>query len=173
MKTILMMAQSIDGKIARHPDHFPSWTGSADKRLFAEVTRRAGVMIMGSRTFDTLGEPLPGRKHVVMTRDRSRRSRWENLVYTDAPPRTVLKDLENDGYTEVILTGGAIINGLFAREALIDEVMITVTPLIFGEGISLFDRDLSMELELLETRGIGEDRVLLHYRVLPSSGFTI
>ncbi|MGD8251560.1 MAG: dihydrofolate reductase family protein [Desulfobacterales bacterium] len=165
MKTILMVAQSLDGKIARHPNHFPDWTGKADKRLFVEVTRRAGVMIMGSKTFDTLGRPLPGRHHVIMSRDRSRRSQWENLVFSDASPTDILKTLEEQGFTEAVLAGGATINSLFEKAGLIDEVMITITPHVFGKGISLFNHELSMDLALLEMKAIGEDRVLLHYRV--------
>lgn len=171
MKTILMMAQSIDGMIARHPEHFPDWTGKSDKRLFVEVTKRAGVMIMGSRTFDTLGKPLPGRKHVVMTRNRSRRSRWENLIFTDEPPHIILENLEAEGFSEAVLAGGSLINGLFAREGLIDEAMITIAPMIFGQGIPLFNCELSMEMTLLEVRNIGEGRVLLHYRTVSSAEF--
>ncbi len=165
MNVILMMAQSLDGMIARHSEHFPDWTGKADKRLFVEVTRRAGVMIMGRKTFDTLGEPLPGRHHVVMTRSPSRTSPWPNLEYTDASPPAIVEGLERKGYREAVLTGGAMVNGLFAQAGCIDEVMVTVVPTVFGKGIPLFGVDLALDLALVDHRCIGEDRILLHYRV--------
>ncbi|MFZ7128342.1 MAG: dihydrofolate reductase family protein [Desulfobacterales bacterium] len=165
MKTILMMAQTLDGKIARSPNHFPDWTGKADKRLFVEVTRRAGVIIMGSSTFDTLKTPLPGRRLIVMTRDPSRRTNWDNAAFTREAPPAILKRLEAEGYDEVVLAGGATINGLFAAENLIDELMITVVPIVFGKGISMFDREVSMKLDLIEFKPLGEGLVWFHYRV--------
>jgi dihydrofolate reductase len=30
--------------------------------MFKELTIKAGVLIMGSKTYDTIGKPLPGRK---------------------------------------------------------------------------------------------------------------
>ena len=95
MKTILLMAMTLDGRVARTMTHFPDWTEKEDKALFAKISRGAGVVIMGSRTFDTLGKPLPGRKNIVVTRNRSRKSDWDNLVFTDRSPKEILSGLEN------------------------------------------------------------------------------
>lgn len=62
MHVSLMVAITVDGKIARASDHYPDWTGSADKRLYVDVTKKAGVMIMGSTTFDIIGRVLPGER---------------------------------------------------------------------------------------------------------------
>ena len=61
MKVTMVMAMTLDGKIARDASHPADWTGTEDKKKFVEITRRAGAMIMGSRTFDTIGRLLPGR----------------------------------------------------------------------------------------------------------------
>ena len=59
IKTILLMAQTLDGKIAKYADHFPDWTGKADKQLFVRETRQAGAIIMGSSMIITTGvKPL-------------------------------------------------------------------------------------------------------------------
>lgn len=166
MKTTLLMAITLDGKIGKSSDHFPDWTGREDKKFFVEITREAGVIVMGSKTFDTIRKPLPGRKNVVMSRDGTRTSRWDNLVYTDKPPREILKDLEKEGFSRVILAGGALVNSLFARDDLIDEIIVTITPKIFGEGISLFRGEISMELSLVEMSRLGDGGVLLKYEVL-------
>ncbi len=165
MKTTMLMAVTLDGKIAKGPDHFPDWTGKEDKKLFVEITRKAGVILMGSKTFDAIGKPLPGRKNVVLTRNKSRRSRWDNLVYTDRPPHDILEDLEQEGFSRVILAGGAQVNTLFARENLIDEIIVTVSPKIFGEGVSLFRGEMSMELSLMEMKRLSDGVVFLKYRV--------
>ena len=77
MKLILVMALTVDGKIGKDDAHFPDWTGSEDKKMFKAVTRRAGVVIMGSKTYDTIGKPLPGRKNVILTRNPHRLSEGE------------------------------------------------------------------------------------------------
>jgi len=166
MNVTLLMALTLDGKIAKGPDHYPDWTGKEDKKLFAEISKRAGVIIMGSRTFDTFGNPLPDRKNIVLTRNKKRRSEWENLVYTDKKPAEILKSLEKEGYSNVILAGGATVNSLFAREKLIDEIIVTISPKIFGYGISLFTEDISMDLELVATERASPDLVRLKYKVI-------
>jgi len=166
MKVTLVMAVTLDGKIGKSPDHFPDWTGKEDKRLFANLSRKAGVVIMGSKTFDTIGMPLPGRKNVIFTRDKRRKSEWENLIFTDLEPTALLADLEKEGYKEVVLAGGAFVNSLFAERGLIDELVVTICPKIFGYGISLFGEEISMELELVSVDRLGQNMVCLKYAVL-------
>ncbi len=165
MKLILLMAVTVDGMIARDDAHFPDWTGRADKRLFVEVTKKAGVIIVGSKTFDTIGKPLPQRLMVVMTRNRARRSRWDNLIFTDMPPPELLADLERRGHRQAVLAGGATINDLFARCDLIDEIRITISPLIFGRGISLFNSEHDLALNLKAVQPLEGDLVHLIYEV--------
>ena len=166
IKTILLMAQTLDGKIAKDSNHFPDWTGKADKRLFVDITKAAGALIMGSRTFDTIGKPLPGRKNIVMTRDPRRISTWDNLVYTNLAPQALLAELESEGYREVVLAGGTRINSIFMRAGLIDELIVTITPMIFGAGIGLFEKGIEVDLVLEQIRPLDEARVCLHYRVV-------
>jgi len=166
MKLILLMALTLDGKIAKDAAHFPDWTATEDKRLFARLSRQAGVVIMGSKTFDTLGKPLPKRHHIVLTRSQERKSVWDNLEFTAAAPAVILQNLERSGFSEAILAGGSAINTLFARQGLIDEVIVTISPLIFGRGLSLFDDDVDLRLELVEMEQVGNQLVMLRYRVL-------
>ena len=170
MHVHLLMALTVDGKIARDSNHFPDWTGSEDKRYFAEVTRRAGVVVMGSRTFDTIGKPLPERRNIVLTRNRQRRSHWENLIFTGLPPAEILNGLERDGFRSAVLAGGATINTLFAQQNLIAELTVTHTPKVFGTGIGLFKTSLDLNLELTGTRPLGKPLIALNSRVLPAGG---
>jgi dihydrofolate reductase len=166
MKVVLLMALTVDGKIARGPEDFPDWTGSEDKRMFKERTLKAGVLIMGSKTYDTIGRPLPGRKNIVLSRDQSRVSEQENLVFTSEKPRDILADLRRDGYKTVILAGGSQINTLFVREDLIDEIHVTYVPRIFGEGLSLFSESVSLMLELIDFKHLGSGQIFARYRVI-------
>ncbi len=163
MNVILIMAQTIDGVISRSSDEFIDWTGNADKKMFMQITKEAGVVIMGSKTFDTIGKPLPGRKNIVLTRNSSRTSNYDNLIFTRKDPQTLLADLEKEGFSRVAVIGGSQVNSLFAEHNLIDEIIVTIAPKIFGKGLSLFNLSLDMNLKLLSSEILEENFIMLHY----------
>lgn len=165
MKVVLLMALTVDGMIARDPNHFPDWTSRQDKAMFKQITQKAGVVVMGSKTYDAIGRPLPGRKNIVLTRNKQRRSTHQDLIYTDSEPAALLAELQAAGFQEVVLAGGATINTLFARQGLIDEIRITYSPTVFGTGLTLFAGEVSMDLQLLQFEQLGEDEILVRYRV--------
>jgi dihydrofolate reductase len=166
MHVRLMVAITVDGKIARDAAHFPDWTGKADKRLYVDITKKAGVMIMGSTTFDTIGRVLPDRKTVVMTRNPNRQSDRDDLVFTQAPPERIISDLAAQGYREAVVVGGAKINQLFAEKGLIDELILTISPCVFGTGLSIFADTLDLKLVLKKFRLLDENTLCLRYGVV-------
>jgi dihydrofolate reductase len=165
MHVSLMVAITVDGKIARDTEHYPDWTGKADKRLYVDITKKAGVMIMGSATFDTIGRVLPDRKTVVMTRNPDRRSDRDDLVFTQAPPDQVISDLAAQGYEEAVVVGGSKINYLFAEKGLIDELILTISPCVFGSGLSIFSDALDLNLSLKKVWLLDENTLCVRYRV--------
>ena len=64
----LVVAVAANGVIGAEGDM--PWRLSTDLRRFKEITM-GGVLVMGRRTFDSIGRPLPGRTTVVVTRDRT------------------------------------------------------------------------------------------------------
>lgn len=167
MKVSLLMAQTLDGKIAKNSDHFPDWTESADKKFFRARTKESGVMIFGRTTFETLPGVLPGRLSVVLSR---KAGEWdqkeENLVFTSLTPEKLLAKLETLGYDNPIVAGGTTINKLFAEAGLIDELITTISPVIFGEGMSVLGDRVSMEFNLEKFEKIGENTLALWYKVI-------
>lgn len=166
MKLTLMMAVTADGMIARDHAHFPDWTCRSDKIMFKTLTQKAGAVIFGSRTYEVIGKPLAGRLNVVLTRHPERYQPADNLMFSSDPPEDLLKDLSRKGFNETILAGGSIINSLFARARLIDEMVLTVAPKIFGEGVPLFSESCHLELELLEVQKLESHSLVVRYRVL-------
>ena len=82
-------------------------------------------------------------------------------------PTDALKKLQNEGFKETILTGGASNNGSFASSGLIDEVIINIDSVILGKGIPLFaPSDFEYKLKLLEVKKLSEQTIQLHYKVL-------
>ena len=165
LKLILLMALTVDGRSGLSADHFPDWTGSADKKMFKSLSQRAGVVIMGSRTYDTIGRPLPGRLNLVMTRNPERVSHRDHLRYTDRPPAEILQALAQEGYREAILAGGATINDLFINADLVDELIVTFAPLTFGRGLGLYNTSKTLRLSLLHHETLDTDTLMASYRV--------
>ena len=182
MNVILLAAISVNGKIAeREGQTSLDWTSKEDLRFFVDKTKEVGVLIMGRKTFDTIGKPLKGRRIIVMTRasvvgrDVSGPTDWSPLFpptsqhndgtveFTGEQPRELLARLQNEGCDGVVIAGGSSVYSQFLREGLVTELYLTIEPVLFGEGVSLasgFDR---INLSLVDIQRLGEGSVLLHF----------
>ncbi len=100
----LVVARAINGIIGR--DGALPWHIPADLKRFKALTM-GSAMIMGRRTFDSLPGILPGRRHIVITRDRS----WDARGAEVAHGVDEALDLAGDDPVSVI--GGADIFELF------------------------------------------------------------
>lgn len=167
MRVFLIAAISVDGYIApADKASLPStsWTSNEDKKFFIQRTKEAGVIIMGSRTYETIGRPLPGRHTVVYSDSTS----YEGVETTAQDPRALLADLEKRGYKEVAICGGAAIYTMFIKAGLIDTLYLTVEPVVFGSGIRLFSEEVRANLILEELQKVGSNAIRLTYRVIHS-----
>ncbi|UCE77971.1 MAG: dihydrofolate reductase [Gammaproteobacteria bacterium] len=77
------------------------WRLSADLRRFKSLTMGKPV-IMGRKTYESIGKPLPGRSNIVVTRDRDYRAQGCRVVHS------LEQALEAAaGHDEVMVIGGA------------------------------------------------------------------
>lgn len=161
----LIAAITADGFIAQSADHFADWTSKEDKQKFVELTKDAGVMVMGSKTFAMFPAPLKDRKHYVYTRQPTASSD-EMVIYTSAAPKQLIDQIANQGYKKIAIIGGQQVYDLFLSADAIDEVYLTVEPALFGAGIALARQPMNITMELLETTQLNASTVMLHYRVV-------
>ncbi|HET9638704.1 MAG TPA: dihydrofolate reductase [Allosphingosinicella sp.] len=110
----IVVARARNGAIGR--DGGLPWRIPADLRHFKAVTM-GSAMVMGRRTFDSLPNLLPGRRHIVLTRD----PRWNAEGAETA--RSVEEALAAAGGEPVSVIGGAEIIALFLPRA--DAVELT------------------------------------------------
>lgn len=162
MRVSIIAAISADGFIAREQNELANWTSKEDKKLFVELTKRAGVMVMGGTTYRTIGRALPGRRNIVYSRSPIDQ---EGIEVTAEAPELLVKRLEKEGFSEVAICGGAAIYSLFLQAGLVTDVYLTVEPLLFGSGISLASQPLKTRMHLAEKRQLTPDVLLLHYTV--------
>lgn len=111
---VLVYARAANGVIGR--DGTLPWHLPADLRHFKAMTT-GKPMIMGRKTFDSFPAPLPGRRHIVLTRDIG----WSTPGAEVAHSREEALALAGDG--EIAVIGGAEVFALFAASA--DRVELT------------------------------------------------
>jgi dihydrofolate reductase len=111
---VLVLARADNGVIGRDGD-LP-WRLPADLKHFKALT--AGhPMIMGRRTFDSLPGLLPGRRHIVLTRDRAWRAEGVEIAHD------VAEAVSQAGGPCAMVIGGADIYRLFLPHA--DRIELT------------------------------------------------
>ncbi|WP_126176181.1 dihydrofolate reductase [Tsuneonella rigui] len=93
-----VLARADNGVIGR--DGGLPWRISADLKRFKALTQGT-AMIMGRKTFDSLGRLLPGRRHIVLTRDRGWRAEGAEVAHD------VDEALDLAGNTAVSVIGGS------------------------------------------------------------------
>jgi dihydrofolate reductase len=164
MKVFIVAALTADGFIGRDSGHTADWTGTEDKKVFVRLTKEAGTMIMGSRTFATIGRALPGRRTIVYT-SKPEQITAEGVETTNQEPKKLLARLERGGVNAVAICGGASIYALFMQAGVVDELYLTYVPVLFGTGVPLFSQELNASLELAEETKLADGSVLLHYIV--------
>ncbi len=114
MSVTIVVARARNGAIGRNGT-LP-WRLPADLKHFKAVTTGT-AMVMGRKTFDSLPGLLPGRGHIVLTRDPS----WTGEGADTA--RSVEEALALAGGEPVTIIGGAEIIALFLPHA--DSVELT------------------------------------------------
>lgn len=164
MKVILIAAITADGFIAKDSHHPANWTSAADKQIFVKLTKQLGVMVMGSNTFRTIGRALPGRKTIVYTTDAELAAR-DDIEVTTESPAALIGRLRESGANGIAVCGGASIYSQFMQAGVVDELYLTVEPVLFGSGLPLFTQSLDTHLSLLAVNQLSDDVVQMHYLV--------
>ena len=128
MKLSLIVAVSSNGVIGRE-GRLP-WRLSADLRRFKSLTM-GHVLIMGRKTWESIGRPLPGRRIFVLTRQEEYRIDAEGVGVAHSLDE-LLGQLAAD--EEVFVAGGAEIYRLAAPRA--SKIYLTrVHALVEGDTV--------------------------------------
>ena len=132
MKVILICATTLDGFIARNSNEITRWT--KDLTLFKKQTIGSTV-IVGSKTYKTIQNELKNRNIIVVNRN--------------SDPITILNKLK-ETEDKCFIAGGGKTNSKFNK--YITDLYLTPHPLIFGDGVGLFDKfKIELKIELKKT----------------------
>jgi dihydrofolate reductase len=159
----LVVAMARNRVIGRDGDM--PWRISADLRHFKAVTM-GKPMIMGRKTFESIGRPLPGRTNIVVTRSDAFRADGIVVAHDMPEARQIAEDIvRDDGATEIMVIGGGEIYAValpFADRIYLTEVHVDAEGDI---AFPAFDRALWRESARVahppEKNGPGFDFVVL------------
>ena len=140
----------VDNKL---PWHLP-----ADLQYFKQKTLGKPIL-MGRKTWESLPGVLPGRRHIVMTRDNSYQADGADVVHDFEQAKALVKD-----ESELVITGGGELYRLLLPQA--DIIYLTVVD-IDVDGDASFPELLDDDWELIkETPCLADERNRYDYRYM-------
>ena len=170
-QTVLYIACSLDGKIARSNDSL-DWLfaveGDGDNG-YATFIQDVGAVIMGRKTFDEVlilsdDYPYSAIDNYVLTRQTGKQS--EYAMFTNEPLDVLLDRIGPTIDGKIWLVGG----GELIQEALrlkrVDQMELAIAPVVLGSGIPLFpEGTLETRFRLTGCRPSGQF-IMVTYDVL-------
>lgn len=173
MKITLAMVLSVDGKSTKWDLPDQSWASEGDKIHLLKLISENNLILMGGKTYESAKrhiKPKEGKLRVVLTHNPEKFSKdflKGQLEFVNQPIQKLVKNLENKGFAKMLLLSGEGLNKEFFEEGLIDELILTIEPKIFGSGhVMVSDSKLDLKLKLLSFEKLNEQStMLLHYAV--------
>jgi dihydrofolate reductase len=147
LKIVLVAAHARNGVIGRDGDM--PWRLSSDLRHFKAVTLGTPV-IMGRKTYLSIGRPLPGRANIVVSRSGFSAEGVETVDSLEAAFELARSHAENAGASQISVIGGGQIYALAI--GLADELLLTeVEAEIEGDTVfPAIDSNLWQKVSLSE-----------------------
>lgn len=169
MQCSVFIATSLDGYIAR-PDGGLDWLRRVEKDGedygYQRFANTVDVLVTGRGTYDiVLGFPTwpyPGKRVIVLTHRPSESRHGEEFF--SGPVEELVRHLSAQGVQRVYVDGGVVIQQFLAA-GLIDDLTISIIPVVLGDGIRLFANGLPERALVLEgTETFSTGLVQLRYR---------
>jgi dihydrofolate reductase len=173
MITVLIAVVTLDGCITRHDQPgAQGWASSEDQAHFRASTAECDVRVFGSGTYlpdrDSFRRSSrPGVRRVVLTSNPTQFADdavTGQLEFTNESPTDLVARLTSEGHVRCAILGGGRVYGSFIGAGLIDEIELTVEPLVFGNGVRLAgDLPIDQRFALTAMDKLSDSTLLLRY----------
>lgn len=162
-------AVTLDGFISHRSGNKVDWTSKEDFAHLQAMEDKADVLVLASTTFKIAQKNLEKKKRnciVLTTKVNGMEEKNSRLVLLNPKKESLQKFVEQKGYKKVCVLGGRKAYTHCLEHGLVDEIFLTIEPVIFGQGISMFDKPLrEQKLKLVSVKKLNKHgTVLLQYR---------
>jgi dihydrofolate reductase len=173
MRTIsLFIAMSLDGYIAKPNDDL-SFLKLVEKEGedygYAEFTSKIDTIIIGRRTYDYVVNEIGASHYDNGQRDvyvitRTKKPKVGRTTFYTGKITELLKRLKSEKGKNIYCDGGAEVINELLKQNLIDEFIISVIPVLLGNGIRLFkDERPEQAIELITAKTYETGLIQLQY----------
>jgi dihydrofolate reductase len=166
-KLVLYSAASLDGYIAG-PNHEIDWLFSGGDYGYVAFYNSIDTTISGYNTYKlalTFGSfPYPDKTNYVLSSHHLHEEKTP-VEFISENPVGFIKSLKEKPGKAIWLVGGGQINTLMLNAHLIDEMIISIHPIILGKGIALFSGSAGRSyFELTDTISFPDGLLQVTYR---------
>ncbi|MDN5200242.1 dihydrofolate reductase family protein [Fulvivirgaceae bacterium BMA10] len=171
-KLIVYISMSLDGYLARKNDDI-SWLSMVEKKGedygYNDFTASIDTYIVGRATYDyiiKLIDHFPQAKkfdcYVITRKDRKPE---DGVKFYNGDLEALINNLKKKEGKNIYCDGGGEIVRLLMEKRLIDEFIISIIPIVLGDGKRLFKGGVPEDkLELLNSKQYDTGLVQLHYK---------
>lgn len=172
--TTLAFVASVNGKISFEDNpNVKHWSSKEDQKHFEKLIKMHPIILLSSKTYETVKSEMhhqEGKCRIVMTRNPKKYAAERipgQLEFTSKSPKRILNDLSKQSIKKVLLAGGSIFAHEFLKQKLVDSIVLTLEPKIFGTGTSLVTPlPLNIALKLKSMKRMNKaGTLLLEYEV--------
>ena len=161
MKVTLYMAISIDGYIAKS-DMSTNWVSEVDFKMLNQKIQEHKCVILGNTTFKEFWS-TSWVINIVVSKNTKENSENINYAVSVWGALEICKDL---GLETPLLIWGWLVNASFLKENEIDEIILSIHPIILWKGIKIFEElEKMVQLTHIKTSELDEWLILIHYEV--------
>jgi dihydrofolate reductase len=169
-KIKLYIASSLDGYIAGEGGNI-DWLFTDEDYGYAKFYDSIDTILIGRKTYDQSLKfdeyPYKGKKVYVLTRRIEDKKNTRYVEYIDVDIPNFVRHLLKLGGKDIWLLGGGEIVSILLNADLVDEIILSIHPVILGRGIPLFSNmKKRVYLQLLESKPFGSGLVQLCYGIL-------
>jgi dihydrofolate reductase len=174
--TIALVVSSLDGYITKHDaSGTHGWASAEDQEHFFSVMSTCDASVMGAQTY------LAAREQILKGAAASMRLRtvWTRgperyladtipgkLEFSAEPLAALLTRLHDEGFQRCCVVGGGQVYAAAFAEDLIDELQLTLEPVIFGAGVRHSGEGIRLDarFDLGDVKHLNANTLLLTYQ---------
>ena len=169
-QVIVYIAASLDGYIAEPNDDL-SFLSVVEKEGedygYHDFVSTIDTVLVGRKTYDWVMNHVPEFPHAdkntyVIT--RTPREKIGKTQFYTGDLKNLVEQLRSESGKNIFVDGGADLVNALLKEDLIDEIIVSIIPVLLGGGVRLFQEGWNKkDLQLISSKQYEKGLVQLHY----------